>query len=78
MRMKSETKVVIFGAAVGAVVGGVIAAVSYKFGCTYTEHCIAMGLEKFYEEGFLKFFDEYGRELASVEDVMEAIERTGK
>lgn len=78
MRMKSETKVVIFGAAVGAVVGGVIAAVSYKFGCAYTELCIARGLEKFHEEGFLKFFDEYGRELASVEDAMEAIERTGK
>ena len=78
MRMKSETKVVIFGAAVGAILGGVIAGVSYKLGCTYTEVCIARGLEKFHDDGFLKFFDEYGRELAYVKDVIEAIERTGK
>lgn len=78
MRMKNETKVVIFGAAIGAIIGGVIAGVSYKLGCTYTEVCIARGLEKFHDDGFLKFFDEYGNELETVGEVMEAIERAGK
>lgn len=74
MRIENEKKkVVIFGAVTGAVLGGVIAGISYKFGCTYTELCIARGLEKFHEEGFLKFFDKYGNELESVKEVMEAI-----
>ena len=67
--MRKDKSLVIFDVVLGATVGGVIAAVSYKLGCGYTEMCIARGLEKFHDEGFLKFFNEDGLEIKSVEAV---------
>lgn len=67
--MRKDKGLVIFDVVLGATVCAAIATVSYKLGSGYTEMCIGRGLEKFHDEGFLKFFNEDGLEIKSVEAV---------